>query len=221
MGSELSKSEGRPQGHHEITMNPKSIDARDVLDFGETGFPSVSFYFFVRGFEGTAREFLAELGLADYREVHSAAARHHFIFVCRQGEWTGLMENWGMQFAYSKKLRRRMDCLSQRYRTIAAWVGDCDHTFGFRFSEGGQLRRSYVKGDPAWGDPAVIEDIGEAFDFETQFEKLGDESQWLPFVAEQFDVPCHFSDNERIAYVRQGAWSRIGSVMRNLGFQKA
>jgi hypothetical protein len=220
-GSELTNSDGRPQGHDEIKMNPKSIDARDALDSRESGFPCLSFYFFVQGYKGTAHEFLAELGLANYREADSAATKYDFIFVCQQGEWMGLMENWGMRFAYSKKLRRMMDCLSQRYRTIAAWVGDCDHTVGFRFFEEGQLRRSYVKGDPAYGDPSVIENIGEAFVFENQFENFSDESHWLPFVAGQIGVPCDFTEIEKIAFVRQGTWSRIGSAVRRLWLPKS
>lgn len=191
-------------------MNKRTINASDALTFWESGFPSVSFYFFARGYEGTPREFLDEIGLRAYREAHIAAAKEDFVFVCQQDDWTGLIENWGMRLQFSKEIYRHIEVMSERLCSISAWVGDCDHTFGFRYFEGGRLRRALEEGDPTWGDPPVLQDSGTLFDFERYFESFPDELERLPFVASQLGVPSNLSRSELTPFVRKGALSKLG-----------
>jgi hypothetical protein len=193
-------------------MNKKSIKASEALTFWKSGFPSVSFYFFAKGFEGTPREFLDEIGLRAYREAHVAEAREDFVFVCQKDDWTGLIENWGMRLQFSKEIQRHMKAMGGRLCSISAWVGDCDHTFGFRYFEVGRLRRVLEEGDPTRGDPRVLRNSGDILGFESCFESFSDESERLPFVASKLGVPLNLSRSEITPFVQKGTLSKLGAL---------
>lgn len=199
-------------------MNRNLIEASDALAFDDSGFPFVSFYLFVRGFNGTHEEFLGELGLTTYRRACEAEERESFIFVVRKGDWIGLLENWGMRLQFCNELRSRTEALGTCYPVVTAWVGDCDHTFGFRHFDGGGLRRAFAQGDPSWGDSPVEEDVGVTLAFEGHFKNFADEAERLPFVASQFEVPSDWKDSDIMSYTRPGLIAelkkRFGDVWR-------
>lgn len=152
--------------------------------------------------ELTDRVLLEKLAIGEYEFVKKTPKLRRHVLVRREPNWLHLIDDWSYTLWDAPSTRVSLLEISQHHDIYQCSVGECDHSFDFRFYCGGAVTREYIVEDPTYQNGIVVKDIGAELPGERDALKLPDEQQRVLGIACALGIDVSYTIDQLTFYAR-------------------
>ncbi|MCC9603357.1 hypothetical protein LOC67_22640 [Stieleria sp. JC731] len=159
--------------------------------------------------ELTDRSLLERFTIGDYELVSSLPKFRNHVVVRREPNWLHLADDWSYSLWHAPSTRDSLLELSCDHDIYQYSVGECDHSFDFRYFSGGAITREYVVEDPTYHNGIVVKDDGTELPGERDSLELPDEQQRVLGIARALGIDVSYTMDQLVFYANPNSASLI------------
>ncbi|SEQ34780.1 hypothetical protein [Neolewinella agarilytica] len=169
------------------------------LDNGRC-FPSMPFFAAIKDISCLPDEaVLEQCGLLNVQKNGNESTILNTVFICRNNEWSIIIDNWGYTLYHFMMHQRRHNKLAQidsfggENEMFQGVFGDSDESFSFYYFKNGQNLRTLEVSDPYYKGPELSADQGAPLPGEPEYFNLHKDIITIVNIA--YELGIQFPEN--------------------------